>query len=417
MNPLRRAGGAALAPLCAAALCLPSPGRGQIVVAADGTGDYRTIQSALDGAAGADTVTILVRRGTYAGKVSITRSRVTIIGEDRDSTRIVYGILREEWAREHGGSDRGSGVVNIDTGVTGITIANLTVVNDYGAIHGTRNHQFTIRGAGTRIILLGCSVISEGGDALSLWDRDDGMYYHAYCTFEGWVDYVCPRGWCYITDSRFFGHNTPSASIWHDGSGDRTQKFVIRSSRFDGVPGFPLGRNHLDAAIYLIDCSFSAHMADRPFYRPPSSPRPWAWGDRHYFYGCHRDSGDYGWFSDNLAAAEGSPDPEAIDARWTFGGKWDPERTLPPLLPYPVLPSPRDNSRGIDTAGIVLTWVPARGARGHTIWFGRVNPPQFCRRLAAARFATGRLEGGTTYYWRVDGEGAQGGGPWRFTTK
>jgi len=412
---MRRLRGRVVYALCALGFLPVRNGAGQIAVAADGSGDYRSIQSALDASRGADTVTLVVRNGTYAEKVRIARSRVTIIGEDRDSTRIVFGVLREDWYREHGGDDRGAGVVSIDSGITDVTIANLTVYNNFGAPGGTRAHQFAIRGAGTRIILMGCSVISEGGDALSLWDREDGMYYHAYCTFEGWVDYVCPRGWCYITDCRFFGHNTPSASIWHDGSGAREQKFVIRASRFDGVPGFPLGRNHLDGAVYLIDCTFSAHMADRPFYRPPSSPRPWAWGDRHYFHGCHREGGDYAWFADNLAAAEGSPDAAEIDARWTFGGRWDPERAMPPLLPYPVLPAPRDGSGGIDTAGTDLTWVPARGAQSHGLWFGKTNPPPFRCRLAVPRAATGPLERGTTYYWRADP--GERGRVWQFTTK
>ena len=403
------------AALIVAASSFPREGKGQVVVAADGSGRFSTVQSALDATRNADTVTILLRKGTYREKVTIARSHVTIIGEEEESTRIVFGVLREEWYREHGGNDRESGVLSIDSGVTNVTLANLTVYNDYGALHGTRNHQFAIRGAGTRIILIGCSVISEGGDALSLWDRDDGMYYHACCRFEGWVDYVCPRGWCYITDSRFFGHNTPSASIWHDGSGDRDQKFVIRASRFDGVPGFPLGRNHLDGAVYLIECSFSANMADRPFYRPPSSPRPWAWGDRHFFWGCHRDSADFGWFSDNLSSAEGSPSPGDIDARWTFGGRWDPERAMPPLLPYPVLPSPRDRARGVDTSGTVLAWVPARGERSHGIWFGKTNPPRFVHRLGEPRWATGPLESRTTYYWRADSAGS--GRVWQFTTQ
>ena len=402
---------------CALAWGAARPGSGEIIVAADGTGDCRTIQSALDASRGEDSATIFVRNGIYTEKVSIVRSRVTIIGENRDSTRIVFSVLREEWVAAHGGSDWGAGVVNIDTGVTNVTIANLTVCNNYGALHGTRNHQFAIRGAGTRIMLLGCSVISEGGDALSLWDRADGMYYHAYCTFEGWVDYVCPRGWCYVTDCSFFGHNTPSASIWHDGSGDRAQKFVIRDSRFDGVPGFPLGRNHLDGAVYLIGCSFSHRMADRPFYRPPSSPRPWAWGDRHYFYGCHRDSGDYAWFADNLSTAEGSPRSEDIDARWTFGGRWDPERSMPPLLPYPVLPGPRNNARGVDTAGAVLSWVPARGTTEDSLWFGESNPPPFRARCGAPQFAAGPLKSRTTYYWRTAPDDRPGGRVWQFTTK
>jgi pectinesterase len=397
--------------------------KGTLVVAGDGSGDFLTIQAALDAVpdGNRDNVTIFIRRGTYAEKVSITKSHVTLLGEHRDSTLILFAELRENWNRDHAGSDRGAGVVNIDTGVTDITIANLTVHNNYGSLSMTTKHQFAIRGAGTRIMLLGCNVIADGGDTVSLWDREDGMYYHAECSFEGWVDFVCPRGWCYITSSRFFGHNTPSASIWHDGTGNRDQKFVIRDSRFDGVPGFPLGRNHLDAAIYLIDCTFSKNMADRPFYRPPSSPREWQWGDRHYFSGCHRDSADFPWFSDNLGSAEGAPRADEIGARWTFGTRWDPEASMPSLLPYAILPVPRDNARGIEPAGVRLSWVPGRGARSHRISLGKTNPPDLSVMGDSPGFATGPLEPHTTYYWRVD-ETVEGAAPgstrvWRFTTK
>jgi len=418
MRLIPRTAFAIVAPLI---LTLPAAGAAEkekFVVAKDGSGDFLTIQAALDAVPGGNVhnVTIYVRTGTYAEKVFISKSHVTLLGEDRDSTRIVFAELRENWNRISG-SDRGSGTVNIDTGVTDITIANLTVYNNYGSLYGSTKHQFAIRGAGTRIILLGCNVIGDGGDTVSLWDREDGMYYHAECFFEGWVDYVCPRGWCYVTDCRFFGHNTPSASIWHDGSGHRDQKFVIRDSYFDGVPGFPLGRNHLDAAFYLIDCRFSGNMADRPFYRPPSSPREWQWGDRHYFSGCHRDSGDFSWFRDNLGTAEGAPGAGRIDARWTFGGRWDPESSMPALLPYPFLPRPRNRAAGIDPAGVTLSWVPARDARSHRISFGRTNPPDFTCTRESSRFDTGRLEPHTTYYWRVEEPGAGAGRVWSFTTE
>ncbi len=312
--------------------CLAVAAMDTVVVDHGGGGDCTSIQAALNAIPQEHDrqVTVVVRNGLYAEKVFITKSNIIFIGEDRDSTRIVFPELRENWNRSHCGSDWGAGVVNIDTGVTDITIANLTVYNNFGSLHNAYNkHQFAIRGAGTRIMLLHCAVISDGGDALSLWNKENGMYYHADCTFEGWVDFVCPRGWCYIIRSTFFGHNTPSASIWHDGSGNRAQKFVIRDSYFDGVPGFPLGRNHLDAQFYLVNCRFSRTMADRPFFRPLSSPREWQWGARHYFYHCHRDSGDFSWFRDNLSSAEGSPRAEDINARWAFDGQWDPESAMP----------------------------------------------------------------------------------------
>jgi len=295
------------------------------------------------------------------------------------------------------------------------------VYNNHGSLYGThRKHQFAVRGAGTRIMILSCNIVSDGGDALALWNRDDGMYYHADCYFEGWVDYVCPRGWCYVTNCRFFGHNTPSASIWHDGSRNKRQKFVITDSFFDGVANFPLGRNHLDAQFYLINCRFSANMVDRPFYRPPSSPREWQWGARHYFFNCHRDCGEYSWFRDNLHEAEGAPAPEQIDARWSFDGMWDPEAMMPSVLPYASFPRPKRDAVGLFTTNLMLSWVQGRNARAHSLYFGTTNPPPPKGDQTNTTYDPGRLEPGTTYYWRVDEvteEGVVPGEIWRFTTK
>lgn len=376
-----------------------------LVIDREGGGDYRTIQEALDAvdAESATPVVLFIRNGVYEEKLFLRKSRVSLVGEDRDSTRIVWPELRETWVQAHNGSDWGSGVVNIDTGVTDVTLANLSVTNDYGRRFGVWNkHQFAVRGAGTRIMLLHAAIRSDGGDALSLWNRDNGMYYHADCSFEGWVDFVCPRGWCYVTRSTFFGHNTPSASIWHDGSGDRRQKFVITDSYFDGVPGFPLGRNHLDAQFYLVGCGFSERMADRPFVRPPSSPREWQWGDRHYFYGCHRDGGDYAWIRDNIGTADPPVRPSEITAAWTFDGKWDPEGSMTPLLPYALPAFPRHGATDADPAGVRLAWTAGRNAVSHNVYFGTTTPPAFRGNQKGAGMDTGTLGSGVTYFWCID---------------
>jgi pectinesterase len=321
----------------------PEGGRGTrdttpvtFTVAHDGSGDFRTIQEAIDAVRPDHTgqAFIFVKSGLYPEKLHIRCSRLTILGQHRDSTRIVYAELRSAWRQRNGDSDGGSAVVNLDSSVTDIVLANLTVYNNYGSLHGSHDHQFAIRGGGTRVILLDCNVLADGGDTVSLWNLENGMYYHSGCSFEGWVDFVCPRGWCFVTDSRFFGHNL-NASIWHDGSADSSQKFVLRNCRFDGVQGFALGRRHRDAQFYLVDCRFSPNMADRPIYRAATSTAPDRWGDRAYFAGCTKEGTEYRWLADNLPP--GAPAPPAITAAWTFGGRWDPEAVLSSLLPAEYL--------------------------------------------------------------------------------
>lgn len=403
-----------------------------LVVDAAGRGQFRTIQEAIDAIPSGNRVnkTILIRNGIYREKLFITKSFLSLVGEDRDRTRIVYAELRSNWTGSREAPtdgprtelDWGAGVVNIGGGVSDIILANLTVHNNYGSLYGDRNHQFAIRSFdATRISILYCNVIADGGDTVSLWDADSGMYYHASSYFEGWVDYVCPRGWCYITDSRFFGHNKPSASLWHDGSRDKDQKFVIRNSYFDGVEGFPLGRHHRDGQFFLLDCTFSENMADRPIYYPSTSPNaiPWKWGPRHYYYNCRREGGTYTWLADNLHESEQSPRPKDVTAAWTFGGRWDPELTLPAILPFASIPQPRDRDYDISISGTTVKWIPGREAVTHHLYFGKTNPPPSKGTQTDRMWATGPLRPSTRYYWKVDvvtRGGTIPGTVWQFDT-
>lgn len=374
-----------------------------LVVAQDGSGQFRTIQAALDTISQDNLTlkTIVVKRGAYREKIFIKSSHVAIVGEDRDKTVLEYAELRKNWRVDHP-DDWGAAVVNIGDTATDIFLGNLTVHNNYGSLHGDHDHQFAIRSGGvaTRIIIVHARIIADGGDTLSLWNTGNGMYYHADCDFEGWVDYVCPRGWCYITNSRFFGRNL-TASIWHDGSRDKEQKFVIRRSSFDGVPGFPLGRSNRDGQFFLLDNRFSATMADRPIYRP-SADSAYQWSMRNYYWNNQRDGANFAWFADNLSQAAGAPRARAITPTWTFQGRWDPEEAMPAVLPFASTPRPEHGDHDVPAGRRELRWVGSRDATKYKVAFGRSTPPIVRAEMNDTRYEVGRLTPGTTYYWRVD---------------
>jgi pectinesterase len=218
-------------------------------------------------------------------------------------------------------------------------------------------------------------VFSQGNDTLSLWRTGDGQYsedaahhsspngryYHARLKIRGSVDFVCPRGWCYMVDSELYEVNPKAeAAMWHDGSRDPDMKFVLRRCRFDGVENWGFARWHHDAHFYFVDCTFSKTMRDRAPYRViyPINGGPATdadrkrnaeldptniWGNRAYFFNARRDGGDYPWHRDNLAKAPHAPQPGQITAKWTFAGKWDPESTMGPQV------------RTISTAGNEIT--------------------------------------------------------------
>ncbi|UCH15715.1 MAG: hypothetical protein JSV22_07050 [Bacteroidales bacterium] len=304
-----------------------------IIVAADGSGDYTTITGAVNALPmfNYERIVIYIRNGIYNEKIRIEQDNVTLLGESRDSTIICFNQLRTDWINNK--DHIGPAVINIHA--DDIILENLTVKNTQPEIGP---HAFAVYGTGTRTIIVNCNVLSKGGDTLSLWNYKNGKYYHSKCYFEGSVDFVCPRGWCYIGDSKFY-ELKKTAAIWHAGSADRNQRLVISNSYFDGVEGFNLGRHHYDAQFFLLNCSFSENMADIPIFRvlyenEPERNRPKIFGDRYYYYNCHRAGGDYEWFSDNLNKKEDFTNPciEDITAEWTFDGLWNPESKEKPCI-------------------------------------------------------------------------------------
>jgi pectinesterase len=148
----------------------------------------------------------------------------------------------------------------------------------------------------TRLKFLHCTFRSGGGDTVSPWDVEGGMYYFNHCTIEGHVDLYCPRGNALIENSLFICHNM-SAAIWHDGSAKESDKTVLKNCKFVGDQGFKLGRYHREAQMYLFDCEFSKEMADAPIYQ--SGDRKLNWGHRIYYKNCHREGGNFTWHKDN----------------------------------------------------------------------------------------------------------------------
>jgi pectinesterase len=325
-----------------------------LIVAANGSGDFQTVQQAVASIPrdNRQRVIVLIKDGVYHEKVSVDADCVTLCGESRRGTRIEFAQGANEFKSKP--DSLGTAVVNLNG--DDCVLENLTVRNTHGVV-GV--HAFAVYGRGDRTVIVDCDILSEGNDTLSLWRTGDGpserghpngRYYHARLTVRGSVDFICPRGWCYMTDCDIYEVNpNAEAAIWHDGSRDRDMKFVLRRCRFDGVEGWRLARHHHDAQFFLLDCTFSKAMRDQLPHRviyPLAGRTPTeadlkrnkeldatnVWGERFYYSNCHRDGGDYAWLQDNLSSAPGGLQPAQITAAWTFAGGWDPEDTAGPTV-------------------------------------------------------------------------------------
>ncbi len=402
-----------------------------VVVDPEGNGDYTTITDAIsanpnDGS----NYVIYIKNGTYDENIKITQDNITLLGEDRDSTIITQAILRSAYL-ETNDSDWGVATINIASGVESLTLANLTVQNNYAEVYpdddDNHGHTMTIRGNGDKVIIVNCNILSTGGDTLSLWNTDGGRFYHSGCFFNGYVDYVCPRGYCYIDDCDFYGYNS-SASIWHDGYGGKDHKLVVRNSWFDGVENFALGRYHRSAAFYLLDCDFSENMKDQEIQYVGDSTDESAseegdyllYGERVYYDRCWKEDGNYDWFADNLGEAEGEPDRDTITDNWTFNNTWYPEEEIVGLLECSFLPSPGYREKEVSDKP-VLSWLSGKDAVNHLVYFGDTEDPEFAAAVTDTFYTvTNSLESATQYFWHVDEVTSGGdtivGKTWNFYT-
>ncbi|WP_207429458.1 pectinesterase family protein [Pedobacter sp. SYSU D00535] len=292
-----------------------------VVVAQDGSGLFKTIGEALLYVTNSSShrVIIYIKDGIYTEKVSIHRPNVTLVGQSRKGTRIAYSIPA-------GNESISRGVLNIFG--NGVVLENLTVENTYPH----RRHTFALYGRGSFVLTKNCDFIAKGNDTVALWAEGGGYYYHDNCHFEGNIDFLCPRGWCYVNNSTFYEVDT-RAALWHDGGKDPNKKLVIKNSKFDGARKYALGRYPRDSQFYLISCHFSDSTENIIDTNAPAARNEeFQWGRRVFFYDCDRAGGNTPWLKDNLHTAAGAPKAKDITAKWTFDGVWDPESTAAPQI-------------------------------------------------------------------------------------
>ncbi len=169
----------------------PAPDATRVVVAADGTGDFNTVQGALDFVPDhpAQRITIFIRNGTYEEIVFFhDKANLTIRGEDRERVQIEYGnnsVFNGAPATPGAGpgpggpSRRGAFTVANSTGIelTNFSVSNLIPGQAEGlTVAGEKNivSHVNIKGSGDALNLRGsvyltdCKIIGDGDTILGV---------------------------------------------------------------------------------------------------------------------------------------------------------------------------------------------------------------------------------------------------------
>jgi len=223
-----------------------------LIVAADGSGDFKTIQAAVDAvpADSATRTTILVRKGTYAELVIVAREKknLTLRGEDRKGTVIaaINNAALNPRRREMFSAEADDFILE------NLTLHNTTPKG------GTQAEA--IRVHAERVVMRHCDFKSFQ-DTLRL----DGRVYVQDCYVEGDVDYVWGGGTVYFERCTF--HSVYNGYLVQSRNGADALGYVFVDCRLTGTPNIeryvlariePVRFPHSHVAF--IDCAMGPHI-------------------------------------------------------------------------------------------------------------------------------------------------------------
>lgn len=154
-------------------------------VAADGSGQYRTVQAALNTLSNSNTTPtqIRIKPGTYREKLSVTKPFVTFCGETgkASSTILTYNDGAST-SNGNGGTVGTSGSASVTIRANDVSMENITIENSFGV--GSQAVALLVQGQ--RLQFRNCRFLGHQ-DTLYI---HSGTQYYRNCHIQGTVDFI-----------------------------------------------------------------------------------------------------------------------------------------------------------------------------------------------------------------------------------
>lgn len=319
---------------------VPAPAGGRLTVAADGSGDFCTVQGAVDSipAGNSAPVTIFIRKGVYTEMVNLSaKNRLTFLGEDRKKTIIEYAT-NNNFNNAPGRYRRG---VFQASGCSDLTLSNLTIHNTTPQ-GGSQAEAIILNGSGNARAILSDVDLYSYQDTLQI----NGQAFVKDCYIEGDVDFMWGTGPCYFENCeckalRKKAYYTQIRNLASN------HGYVYHHCTFDGAPGvmgnflaridpgrFPASE------VVLIDCTLTESVG-AVAWKLDVHDTP---ADVHYWeFNSHDAQGKPVEVSRRLAMSRHlkQPDDAALiaqyaDAAFVLGHAWNPVAPALPAIPAAV---------------------------------------------------------------------------------
>lgn len=230
-------------------------GNYDMIVAKDGSGDYKYIQDAIDAcrAFTPKKLKIYIKNGVYKEKVRIHAwvTDISLRGESRDSTVIIYD--------DHAGKGKMGTFDSYTLRIEGndIVLENMTVENSAGPV----GQAVALHVEGDHIVFRNCSFL---GDQDTIFASGEGSrQYFDNCYIEGTTDYIFGPATAVFEGCTI--HNKRDSYITAASTPNRVKYgYVFRDCKLtadEGVHKVYLGRPWRDyAQTVFIRCEMGSHI-------------------------------------------------------------------------------------------------------------------------------------------------------------
>lgn len=264
-----------------------------IVVAQDGTGDYFTVQEAIDACPdySHDRYTnILVKNGVYDETVTIPHNkfRIRIVGESADSTVITGGkYAKMKWPdRDFTVGTSGSASIYIHSSY--VVMENLTIMNTAGEGKdiGQAVALFT---NGDFLFFKNCRIIANQDTIYTYgrYNKEGGVCrnYFLDCYIEGTTDFIFGPSIAYFENCTIHSKKNSYITAASTFEGQK-YGYVFHKCRLtadEGVDKVYLGRPWRPyARTVFIECELGAHIAPEGWKSWPRELYPSGEGTAYY---------------------------------------------------------------------------------------------------------------------------------------
>ena len=233
----------------------PAPGTTKLTVAADGSGDFCTVQGAIDFVPDGNTLrtTILLRKGVYSELIYFSnKNALTFTGEDRKLSVISYANNARFNPASDAAYHRG---VFLAAGCADLVISNLTIRNTTPR-GGSQAEALILNGNTTSRAIIADVDLYSFQDTLQI----NGQAYISNCYIEGDVDFMWGTGPCFFENCHCYG--TRSGAFYTQIRNPAINHgYIYHRCTFDGpaaVEGMYLSRiapaRFPNSEVVLMDC-------------------------------------------------------------------------------------------------------------------------------------------------------------------